>query len=153
MSTFRKFRKFRKLKKEHLIIDTEIKTIKENKIGVLCNFHDSEKGFSWGSQRIICGESQIKKTQNASKDDFINLINHFIRTEDIMTSKKLVSSVLNYLPYTDTWRFSNLAYGGEKGFVLNFYVHPKGISCRDCSITSFEKWAIQSKEEQLQLVA
>jgi|GEM_PF-5341718 len=141
-----------KLKKEHLIIDTEIKTIKERKIGVLCKFHDSEKGFSWGTQRIICGESQIKKTQNVSKDNFIGLIGHLVRTEDIMTSKKIVSSVLGYLPYTETWRLSNLTNTEEKGFVLNFYVHPKGISCRDCFITSFEKWESLSKEEQYRLV-
>jgi len=142
---------FRKLKKEHLIIDTQIKTIKERKIGVLCNFHNYEQS-SGASFRIIGVESQIKKTQNFTKDDLLGLIGHVVSTEDILKSKNIVSAVLGYLPYTDTWRFSNLTNTEEKGFVLNFYKNPTGISCRDCSITSFEKWAIQSKEEQLQLV-
>lgn len=119
------------------------------RVGVLCMFHDSEIGLSLGSQRIIYDESLIKTDSRLSKDDFIGLINHLIRTEDVVNSKNISKSVLGYLPYTQTWKQSHLIYGnGERGFILNFYLHPYGISCEDCYTMSYEEWVDVSKEEQ-----
>lgn len=137
---------------KHKKIDLQTETIKGNKTGILCLFHDFEKGFSWGSQRIICEESIIKKTPNISKDDFIGMIDYLVRTENIQTSKKIGSSIVGYLPYTETWKISNLTIGKEKGFILNFYIHSKGISCRECYSMSYDSWVEMSKEEQYKLV-
>ena len=169
MSTKRNTKKFKKqmrrknqsnglnpsdiLKKEHDVIESKVKSIKGKKIGILCKFHDYEKGFSWGFQRIISLENQISKDSNFSKNDFIGMIDYLVRTENIKTSKKIGSSILGYLPYTESWRLSKLTNRDmEKGFVLNFYIHSKGISCRECFSMSFDTWDNISKEEQYKLV-
>lgn len=153
MNTTNKLNPLNSLKKELNMIENKVKSIKGKKVGVLCKFTDYEKGFSWGSQRIICEESQIKKQPNFSKDDFIGLIDYLVRTEDIIKSKKIGSSILGYLPYTETWKLSNMSFGNmEKGFILNFYIQSNGISCRECYTMSFDKWNDISKEEQYKLV-
>lgn len=141
-----------RLIKKHNLNDMKSKTIGK-RVGVLCKFHDSKKGFSWGTQRIISDETQVKTDPNFSKDDFIGLIDHLVRTEDMVTSRKVSSSVLGYLPYTESWRLSEMSYGNnEKGFILNFYVHPEGISCRECYTMRFDDWEDISKEEQYKMV-
>ena len=157
----KQYQEYRRNEKDRLIesfnqFDSDVKTVNKNRVGLLCLFHDSDRGFSRGSQRIVGFENQIKQHPKFNKDDVLGCIDLLVRTEDISTSKKLSTFLLTYLSYTQTWSLKELyeIIDGEIGVVMNFYIHnKKGISSRGTSVMDFDSWKEYSQEEQLKLVS